>query len=661
MIFCPNISAIPEKPASGWNKRSGFFCGMIWIIALMLLVPVSASGASDADLPTVINRLLPDHAGEALPVALRYHREATESGNKEILAEATYLLALVYYKQSRFETSNRYLADLGPEDPETDTEIAVRSLILQGRNYFRLDALDRAMESWNRGMRIALNNGMLRLAAEIRMHVAGIDHATGYFAEAEEELNELIGFFDNGGYSSEMARAQLMYGALLLDRQEFENALAQTRSAGDYFRRAGHPFLETQTKLQHARILLKQGRVGESETLARQLQLEIRVFQSGALAAELSGIRAGIAAEKQDYAEAIRLYEEVIRSYMMSGEAARLGEIVRKLHHTHLIQGDAQSAENLLRRHSDWRRDQGTTTNENILREWRESFDQLRERHQNAVREYERQQAMMFYVALGIGVVVLLVVLFILVRKKGKMNEPETKPNPEPESDVKPEPVQEKISESVPSSSKPEKVYDEKTSADIHVITPDQPVPNPPKNSSSGGFPVVPEGPRPLVEKKFAPFNPIPGQRTGKRSGPPRKPTPVKETPPDPKPAENPRKTGTFDDQKMEELFGRIKKLIESKHLYRDKNISVSVIASRLETNDRYVSQAVNQFSGSNFNGFINAYRAEEACRLMRENPDLPVKDIASKAGYGSVSSFHRLFKKETGQTPSQYVEESRG
>ena len=46
--------------------------------------------------------------------------------------------------------------------------------------------------------------------------------------------------------------------------------------------------------------------------------------------------------------------------------------------------------------------------------------------------------------------------------------------------------------------------------------------------------------------------------------------------------------------------------------------------------------------------------RIEEAKRLL-ETGDMPVDDISIEAGYEDASFFRRLFKRQTGLTPSQY------
>jgi AraC-like DNA-binding protein len=54
-------------------------------------------------------------------------------------------------------------------------------------------------------------------------------------------------------------------------------------------------------------------------------------------------------------------------------------------------------------------------------------------------------------------------------------------------------------------------------------------------------------------------------------------------------------------------------------------------------------------------------YRVEEAKRIIVEDRagNLTVEDIAEQVGYNSKSSFNTVFKKQSGQTPSEFRKNS--
>jgi AraC-like DNA-binding protein len=70
-----------------------------------------------------------------------------------------------------------------------------------------------------------------------------------------------------------------------------------------------------------------------------------------------------------------------------------------------------------------------------------------------------------------------------------------------------------------------------------------------------------------------------------------------------------------------------------------------------------HLSQVINQLEGKNFFDFVNAYRVEEVKRKMADDRSkkLTLLAIALESGFNSKTSFNMVFKKMTGQTPSQY------
>ena len=79
-----------------------------------------------------------------------------------------------------------------------------------------------------------------------------------------------------------------------------------------------------------------------------------------------------------------------------------------------------------------------------------------------------------------------------------------------------------------------------------------------------------------------------------------------------------------------------------------------------LPLNRTYLSQLINAEYGCNFYQFVTNYRIEEAKRLMREQPDLKMQDIAEQCGFSSPVVFSRIFVRETGETPSEWCANNR-
>jgi AraC-like DNA-binding protein len=63
---------------------------------------------------------------------------------------------------------------------------------------------------------------------------------------------------------------------------------------------------------------------------------------------------------------------------------------------------------------------------------------------------------------------------------------------------------------------------------------------------------------------------------------------------------------------------------------------------------------AINRVRRQNVSQYINGYRIEEACRLLRET-DKPVTSVMFEAGFETKSNFNREFRRATGASPAEW------
>ena len=107
-----------------------------------------------------------------------------------------------------------------------------------------------------------------------------------------------------------------------------------------------------------------------------------------------------------------------------------------------------------------------------------------------------------------------------------------------------------------------------------------------------------------------------------------------------------------------EQYQGILKKLNEV--MRKDKpflkpDFSLPDLAQLLGTSAHTLSQVINDGLGKNFFEMTAEYRVEEAKRLLKEQPNVKVEEIAEQVGYNSKSSLNNSFKKITGMTPSEF------
>ena len=89
------------------------------------------------------------------------------------------------------------------------------------------------------------------------------------------------------------------------------------------------------------------------------------------------------------------------------------------------------------------------------------------------------------------------------------------------------------------------------------------------------------------------------------------------------------------------------------KEHYSDKNLSVSLIADKLNVHLVHLSRTFMEYRGDSLSNYINSVRLNEAKKLILKGERL--ETVSEKVGFGSLRTFMRVFKKSEGITPGQY------
>ncbi len=96
--------------------------------------------------------------------------------------------------------------------------------------------------------------------------------------------------------------------------------------------------------------------------------------------------------------------------------------------------------------------------------------------------------------------------------------------------------------------------------------------------------------------------------------------------------------------------------IIREQGWWRDPGLTAPILARHLATNTTYLSRALNTGLGHNFNEFVNLLRIKAVQEeLARPGPQRDLLAIALDAGFNSKASFNRVFKRLTGETPSDF------
>ena len=111
--------------------------------------------------------------------------------------------------------------------------------------------------------------------------------------------------------------------------------------------------------------------------------------------------------------------------------------------------------------------------------------------------------------------------------------------------------------------------------------------------------------------------------------------------------AEN--KSHTRGDKICDEILEHINKN------YSDASLTLVFYAELYNINSSYLSRLFKKNVGTGLANYIESVRVNKAAELLFDS-SLTIADIAESAGFGSVSTFRRVFKKLKGVNPSDYI-----
>ena len=87
---------------------------------------------------------------------------------------------------------------------------------------------------------------------------------------------------------------------------------------------------------------------------------------------------------------------------------------------------------------------------------------------------------------------------------------------------------------------------------------------------------------------------------------------------------------------------------------YNSYDLSLEDISKNTFLTPAYICVIFKDYTGKTVNKYINEYRIIQAKELLKDS-NIKMNDIALKVGYKDGNYFAKIFKKETGYTPSEY------
>jgi AraC-like DNA-binding protein len=113
----------------------------------------------------------------------------------------------------------------------------------------------------------------------------------------------------------------------------------------------------------------------------------------------------------------------------------------------------------------------------------------------------------------------------------------------------------------------------------------------------------------------------------------------------------------TLSHDRSQRYLAKLSQLMETEKPYKQGDLSLQVVAEKLDVTPAHLSQTINEHLGQSFSDYINSYRVEEVKKMLVDpsKKHYSLLAIAEEAGFSSKSSFNSVFKRLVNKTPSEY------
>jgi AraC-like DNA-binding protein len=105
-------------------------------------------------------------------------------------------------------------------------------------------------------------------------------------------------------------------------------------------------------------------------------------------------------------------------------------------------------------------------------------------------------------------------------------------------------------------------------------------------------------------------------------------------------------------------LLAELERLMTVERLYRQEGLTIGALAAKLGLTERQLRRTINRGLGfRNFNEYLNRHRLADAKQALadRSQAEVPILTIALDSGFQSLGPFNRVFKTDTGMTPTEF------
>lgn len=103
-----------------------------------------------------------------------------------------------------------------------------------------------------------------------------------------------------------------------------------------------------------------------------------------------------------------------------------------------------------------------------------------------------------------------------------------------------------------------------------------------------------------------------------------------------------------------QQVLDRLDTLLQRDKIYHDSAVGRGELARELGVGETALSRIVNAGYGKTIPQLLNELRVNDAQRLLKET-DVSIQNVFEESGFNSITTFNRVFKELSGDSPSEY------
>jgi two-component system response regulator YesN len=111
-------------------------------------------------------------------------------------------------------------------------------------------------------------------------------------------------------------------------------------------------------------------------------------------------------------------------------------------------------------------------------------------------------------------------------------------------------------------------------------------------------------------------------------------------------------------DSDVPAFFESIRSYVEARY---SEQLNLADLSKTFRISASYLSKLFRRYADRSFGAYLASLRIEAAKRLIRDSPQLPLKEVAEKVGFNDPFYFSRVFKTLAGLPPSDFARHGRG